>query len=545
MLSSIITRFQQATESASDSMPGTDLSQIEGEILRHMPVLHRAISQPDTVKADTINAGMHVAQLLREKYEAEKHLSAGQVWLVERSTTCAPRSHVLCHLVTPLLTCLSPPQVPSICLAAKSDAQQLASILAMHARTRAADTGGAGHRDDSMVAALAARISALEAELTVCRADLEDAIAAQGTPENGHSTTATAVSAQHIVDRVEAAVSAAAHMPVGQAGNADDTLMQLMEHCRNCAQMQDKLMERLSRELDFGRTRLLNASKMKSDSGVAAARELLSGVRSTSSEIHDAAARLEALVAALDAHVGSSPAYSALRPMSMQVKHIAAQVYSTHNHLTARAWPDAILEEAMPQNGKRGGGRNISMDEILRMNVGGKGGKGDAGAVAPDPASQAATQGSTGSTAGPPAESRSPPSSQVGQPHSAKGMPIPPPGYAPPPGMVPMQQGYGQIPGAPMGGMVAHSMHVQPPGVVPVQQVVPVAPVPAGPPATQGVPVQQAPPSAAVARFGSSLAVAEEAAANLSKLLPPARPPPVGGRTGGRAGVRGRGSRRV
>lgn len=68
-------------------MPGTDLSQIEGEILRHMPVLHRAISQPDTVKAETINSGMHVAQLLREKYEAEKHLSAGQVWLFPHPTT--------------------------------------------------------------------------------------------------------------------------------------------------------------------------------------------------------------------------------------------------------------------------------------------------------------------------------------------------------------------------------------------------------------------------------------------------------------------------
>lgn len=407
----------------------------------------------------------------------------------------------------------------------------------MHARTRASDTSSAGRRDDSMVAALAARISALEAELTVCRADLQDAIAAQGTPVNGRSTTATSVSAQQIVDRVEAAVSAAAHMPVGEAGNADDTLMQLMEHCRNCAQMQDKLMERLTRELDFARTRLLNASKMNSDSGVAAARELLSGVRTTSSEIHDAAARLEALVAALDGHVGGSPAYSALRPMSMQVKHIAAQVYSAHNHLTARAWPDAILDEATTQNGKRGGGRNISMDEILRMNVGGKGGKAEAAAAAQDPVSRVATQGSTASTAGPPAESRSPPQSRAGQPQVAKGMPAPV--YAPPPGMVPVQHGYAQMPAGPTGGMAAHPMHLQPAGVVGM------APDAAGPPTIQGVPVLQEPPAAAATRFGSSLAAAEEAAANLSKLLPPSRPPPVAGRTGGRAGVRGRGSRRV
>lgn len=93
-LQSIVTRFQQAAEVASDSRPGTDLSKIDEEIVRHMPVLHRAISQPDTVKAQTINTGMHVAQLLRDKYEAEKHLSTGQVCSV-RHPLAPPSTHTL------------------------------------------------------------------------------------------------------------------------------------------------------------------------------------------------------------------------------------------------------------------------------------------------------------------------------------------------------------------------------------------------------------------------------------------------------------------
>lgn len=442
----------------------------------------------------------------------------------------------------------------SICLGAKSDAQQLSSILAMQAREHATDTGGASRRDDSVIAALAARISALEAELTVCRSELQEALSSHGGRANGGAaaTAATSAVAQDIVDHVESAVAGAARIPVGPPGNADDTLMQLMEHCRNCAQMQDKLMERLTKELDFARTRLLNASKMNSESGIAAARELLSGVRGTSSEIHDAAARLEELVGALDTHFGSSPSYSALRPMSMQVKHIAAQIYSAHNHLTARAWPDAILEEVTTQNGKRGGGgRSISMDEILRMNVG-KGGKAEAGAASPDLVSRVATQGSTVSTAGRPAESRSPPQVRAAPPQVAKGTPVPPPHFAPP-GMMP--PGSGTMAGAPPGyvvpqqvGEMVHpmlvvgSMPVQQPGMVP-GQVVHVAPMSApqgGGPPVQGVPVRQEPAPAASARFGSSLAAAEEAAANLSRMLPPSRAPPAAGRTGGRAGMRAR-----
>lgn len=435
----------------------------------------------------------------------------------------------------------------------------------MHARAPAGGKSGS-NLDGGVVAALAARISALEAELTACRAELQDALAAQGGPDNGHAvpSAASASAARQIVERVEAAVTAAAHVPVGQAGNADDTLMQLMEHCRNCAQMQDKLMGRLSAELDFARTRLLNASKMSNQNGIATARELLSVVRATSSEVHDAAARLEALVATLDTHVGSSPAYSALRPMSMQVKHIAAQVYSAHKHLTARAWPDAILEEATNQNGKRTG-RSIPMHEILSMNVGGKGGKTDAAAgssASLDPASVVATAGSTVST---PADTRSPPQSSTTQPPVAQGMPLvpqPPPAsmlpqhMVAPPGMlaavppgyvVPQPVPVGGMPGQPMHALVA-PMHVQQPGVAPghvVGMTAMHAPDAGGASSVQGVPVQKEPPAGAAARFGSSLAAAEEAAANLSRLLPPSQGHPPAGRAGSRPGGRGRGGRRA
>eukprot|EP00892_Ulva_mutabilis_P006953 jgi/Ulvmu1/462/UM001_0469.1 len=533
-LQSIVTHFQKATELASSATAGTDLSKIEAEILQHMPLLHKAISQPDSIKAHTINTGMHVAQLLRDKYEAEKVLSAGQV--------------------------------PSICLAAKSDAQKLSSILTMQALAPASGKGRAGRQDDGVVAALMARISALEAELTACRVELQDALAAQSGHDNGHAVpaAASAAAAQQIVERVEAAVTTAANVPIGHAGNADDTLMQLMEHSRNCAQMQDKLMGRLGSELEFARTRLLNASKMNNQSGVATARELLSGVRATSAEIHDAAARLEALVATLDTHVGGSPAYSALRPMSMQVKHIAAQVYAAHKHLTARAWPDAILEEATSHNGKRSG-RSIPMHEILSMDVGGKGGKGEAATAAShaslDPASGVATQGSTVST--PAADAQSPPQSGVMQPPVGQGMPVmprqqPPVGAVPPghlmapPGMMPMAAvPAGYVFPQPVGGQPMHALvaPMQQPGMLP-GHVVSMAPMHApngdGVPTVQGVPVHQELPVGPSARFGSSLAAAEEAAANLSKLLPPSQGHPSAGRAGSRAGLRGgRGGRRA
>ena len=458
--------------------------------------------------------------------------------------------------------------MPSICLAAKSDAQSLLSILTMHARAPSTGKSGGSQRDNDIIAALTARISALEAELTACRAELQDVLAGQGGRDNGHAAAAapSPAAAQQIVELVETAVTSAAHVPVGPAGDADDTLMQLMEHCRNCAQTQDKLMDRLAEELEFARTRLLNASKMGNQSGVTTARELLSSVRATSSEVHDAAARLEALVATLDTHISSSPAYSALRPMSMQVKHIAAQVYSAHNHLTARAWPDAILEEATNQNGKRGG-RNISMDEILRMDVGGKGGRVEAasGSVASqDPASRVATRASSVSNA---ADARSPPQSAATQPHSAHGMQmapapvmppagVPPQHIMPPPGMAPVPHGFVMPAPVPVGGMVGQplpavvgSVPMPQPGVAPAP-VVAMAPVhvadAGGTAMEQGVPVPQEPAPAVVAsRFGSSLAVAEEAAANLSKLLPPSRPPATAGRSGGRAGARGRGGRRA
>lgn len=240
----------------------------------------------------------------------------------------------------------------------------------------------------------------------------------------------------------------------------------------------------------------------------------------------------------------------------MQVKHIAAQVYSAHNHLTARAWPDAILEEAKPQNGKRGG-RNISMDEILRMNVGGKGGaKADAAGgsaaaggapLSADPMSRVATHGSSMSAMAPVSGAES---AAVGAPQVARGIPVqvqqppPPPAYAPP-GIMPHQMGapVAQAYVVPQPVAPAHPMHViqQPMHVQPGQVVMPVEPAP---PPSEGGAIHAEPPSGAAVRFGSSLAAAEEAAANLSRMLPPTRGPPPGARPGGRAGARTRGGRR-
>jgi hypothetical protein len=109
------------------------------------------------------------------------------------------------------------------------------------------------------------------------------------------------------------------HAGEGQSSTSDSALMQLLDFCTHTAQMQEKLMEKLGDQLEFARARLVSASNMKNENGMANARKLFSNVRAASSETHDSAARLEALVASLEGAISRSPSFSTLRPMAMQV----------------------------------------------------------------------------------------------------------------------------------------------------------------------------------------------------------------------------------
>lgn len=261
----------------------------------------------------------------------------------------------------------------------------------------------------------------------------------------------------------------------------------------------------------------------------------------------------------------------------MQVKQIAWQVYNSHNHLSANARPDAILEAA--SNTKGAAAHNITLDEILQMNVSGKGGstrqqpQSASSGLSADPtagASRAATQGSS------PAPSTAPPQHMQALPASSPPASAPmavtmPPDSSMHPSLVfgaqvPNQQGVG-IPAGfvggaqPMhamiaqpvvaaGGMVAPQVMVAQPAQtsIPLQQYVPGqllaqdgAPVSSAgaasaPPPGIPAPVAEAPAAAPPpSRFDSQIAAAEAAAANLAKAMA-AKP------LSGRGGARGRGA---
>lgn len=235
-------------------------------------------------------------------------------------------------------------QAPSICAAAKADTEQLSSILTLHACS-ASPTPAATIQEpssspavESAIASLTHRIAALESELASAHAELRDAQALRGRSRKGKGATGARASqadnvfaAKHAAQRLESIVMEVARLPTGEAakngthtagGNSaatDSTLMQLLDFSTHTAQMQDKLMDKLAEQLEFARARLVSASNMHSDSGIANARKLFSNVRAASSETHDSAARLEALVASLESAISSSPSFSTLRPMAMQV----------------------------------------------------------------------------------------------------------------------------------------------------------------------------------------------------------------------------------
>ena len=186
---------------------------------------------------------------------------------------------------------------------------------------------------------LSQRVATLEAELASARAELRDAQALRirsrkgkgAAPGTRASQADTVFAAKHAAQRLESIVMEVARVPSGEgakngshlvgAGSAatDSTLMQLLDFSTHPAQMQDKLMDKLAEQLEFARARLVSASNMKSESGIESARKLFSNVRAASSETHDSAARLEALVASLESAISSSPSFSTLRPMAMQV----------------------------------------------------------------------------------------------------------------------------------------------------------------------------------------------------------------------------------
>jgi hypothetical protein len=230
-------------------------------------------------------------------------------------------------------------QAPQICSAAKADTLQLSSILTLHA-CAASPTPGAppptsSAHVDAVIATLTQRVAALEVELAAARAELRDAQALRERSAGGRKGAAAAAGADGVlaakltVQRLEEVVLGAARMPAGGKGGAaagdsaraaDGTLVALMDLATHTAQMQDKLMKRLADDLEFARARLVSASKMNNARGLASARALFSRVRAASSETHDAAARLEALVSSLEGAISTSPGFSTLRPMAMQVR---------------------------------------------------------------------------------------------------------------------------------------------------------------------------------------------------------------------------------
>lgn len=156
----------------------------------------------------------------------------------------------------------------------------------------------------------------------------------RGTPNSNNraSQSDLMLAANHAAQQLESIVFEVAGLPsgematngslavVGNSAATDSTLVQLLDFSTHTAQMQDKLMDKLASELEFARARLVSASNMKNASGIANARKLFSSVRAASSETHDCAARLEALVASLENAISSSPSFSTLRPMAMQVR---------------------------------------------------------------------------------------------------------------------------------------------------------------------------------------------------------------------------------
>jgi hypothetical protein len=239
-------------------------------------------------------------------------------------------------------------QATSICAAATADAEHLSSILMKHAcsaSTPAATTqeASSGHEIESAIRNLTQRIASLEAELAGARTELQEAQALRNRKSKGKGSPGTAgtrasqsdkvLAAKHAAQRLESIVMEVARLPSGEAvkngthgggGNSstsDNALMQLLDFSTHTAQMQDKLMEKLGDQLEFARARLVSASNMKNENGIANARKLFSNVRAASSETHDSAARLEALVASLENAISSSPSFSTLRPMAMQVWH--------------------------------------------------------------------------------------------------------------------------------------------------------------------------------------------------------------------------------
>lgn len=256
----------------------------------------------------------------------------------------------------------------------------------------------------------------------------------------------------------------------------------------------------------------------------------------------------------------------------MQVKQIAWQVYNSHNHLSANARPDAILEAA--SNTKGAAAHSITLNEILRMDVGSKGGaakqqphsasSGLSGAADPTAAaSRAATQGSSPAPSTAPmhpghaisaAAAPAPVSMPMSMPpdnsvhavlvHSAPA-PNPQPvgvtaGFAAPPMHAMIAQPGVVAAGAPgMAPQVAVAQPVQ--ASMPLQQFLPEQLFAQNgaqlgmPPPGIAAPVPEAAPAAT--RFDSQIAAAEAAAANLAKAM--AAKPTIAAR-GGRAGTGGR-----
>ena len=263
----------------------------------------------------------------------------------------------------------------------------------------------------------------------------------------------------------------------------------------------------------------------------------------------------------------------------MQVKQIAWQVYNSHNHLSANARPDAILEAARTTKGAAA--HSITLNEILQMDVRGKGAAGAAArqqppstssglsaAAAADPnaaASRAATQGSS------PAPSTGPAQPGHSVTATAPPAPAPMPVSMPPDNSVHAPLVYSapmanQQPAGIPAGFAAQPMHamIARPGMVaagapgmPPQQVMLAQPAQATVPLQQfvpgqlfvqdGVPLTAMPPpgiaaapvpeaAPAATRFDSQIAAAEAAAANLAKAM---AAKPVAAR-GGRAGTGGR-----
>lgn len=235
-------------------------------------------------------------------------------------------------------------QAPSICAAAKSDTEHLSSILSQHACS--ASPAATATRDDratnanveAAIKSLSQRIAALEVELTGARAELREtkALRDRKGDKNAAATSQASqadkvLAAKHAAQRLESIVMEVARFPSGgvakngthsSTGSAvtDSTLMQLLDFSTHTAQMQDKLMDKLAEQLEFARARLVSASNMKNDTGIANARKLFSNVRAASSETHDSAARLEAMVTSLENAISASPSFSTLRPMAMQAR---------------------------------------------------------------------------------------------------------------------------------------------------------------------------------------------------------------------------------